>query len=105
MDPAPCELSRDVHAQAPRKACRVPRVTGAIGDKLARCGGYIVRDPGGRALGKVAWVRYTTRTDCPDTLVVRAVSSLSVRSRTAEIPTDRVHEVDPTLRTVTLAQG
>jgi hypothetical protein len=53
-------------------------------------------------MGKVAWVRYGSRTDCPDTLVVRAVGSLSVSSRTAEISTDRVHEVDPAQRTVTL---
>jgi hypothetical protein len=103
MEPAACELSRDLPTHAPSKTRRVSRVTGTIGEKLARCGGYTVRDPGGKPLGKVAWVRYTTRADCPDTLVVRAVSSLSVRSRTAEISTDRVHEVDPTLRTVTLA--
>jgi len=78
------------------------RVPGTIGEKLARCGGYTVRGPGGKTLGKVAWVQYTTRADCPDTLVIRAVSSLSMRGRTAEISTERVGDVDPTLRTVTV---
>jgi hypothetical protein len=82
----------------------VSRVSGTtIGEKLARCGGYMIREPGGKTLGKVAWVQYATRTDCPDILVIRAVSSLSMRGRTAEISTDRVGDVDPTLRTVTLS--
>lgn len=78
------------------------RATGTIGEKLARCAGYTVHGPGGDKLGKVAWVRYATRTDCPDTLVVRAARSRKVHSGTAEISTNRVDEVDPALRTVTL---
>lgn len=75
----------------------------AIGDRLARCGGFTVRSPKGEEFGKVVWVRYTSRADCPDVLVVRASRLFGARTRVAEISTDRVGNVDPSARTVTLA--
>lgn len=77
-------------------------VTSSIGEQLARCGGYTVRDATGVSVGKVAWVRYATRADCPDTLVVRAGKVFAARNRFAEIPTDRVETVDASARTITL---
>jgi hypothetical protein len=47
-------------------------------------------------------VRYTTRADCPDVLVVRASRVFGVRDRLAEISTDHIDHVDPSARTVTL---
>lgn len=73
-----------------------------IGDRLARCEGYAVRSGRGEDLGKVGWVRYATRADCPDVLVVRASGLFGVRNRLAEISTDRIDRVDPSARTVTL---
>jgi hypothetical protein len=74
----------------------------SIGEKLARCEGYVVRSGRGEDLGKVSWVRYTTRADCPDVLVVRASRVFGVRIRLAEISTDHIDHVDPSARTVTL---
>ncbi len=74
-----------------------------IGEKLARCNGYAVRGAGGETLGRVAWVRYATRADCPDTLVVRAGSLFAARNRLEDIATDRIKEVDTSSRTITLA--
>lgn len=78
------------------------RATRPIGEKLARCNGYAVRGPGGETLGRVAWVRYATRADCPDTLVVRAGSMFAARNRLEDIATDRIKEVDTSSRTITV---
>jgi hypothetical protein len=80
-------------------------VDSSIGQKLARCGGYTVRSGRGEKLGKVAWVRYTTRADCPDVLVVRTGRLFGARAHLAEISTGRVDRVDPPARTVTLAHA
>lgn len=77
--------------------------TRSIGERLAGCGGYTVRTTTGESLGKVAWVRYATRVDCPDTLVVRLGNVFGARHRIAEISSGSVEAVDATVRTVTVA--
>ncbi len=73
-----------------------------IGEQLASCGGYLVQGPDGQPVGRIAWVRYTTRADCPDTLVVRRAGRFGGRRRIADIPSDRVMNVNASDRTVTL---
>jgi len=79
-------------------------VTRSLGEKLARCAGYSVRSAAGESVGTVAWVRYETRADCPDALVVRAGRVLTSRDRLKHIPTHRVDQIDVPAQTVTLAQ-
>ena len=78
------------------------RLPAGLGAQLARCIGFAVQDDEGLPLGTVAWVRYGSRVDCPDVLVVRRRGVLGGRGR-VEIPTDHVTRVDPGARTVTLA--
>ena len=79
-------------------------VTRSLGEKLARCAGYSVRSAAGESIGRVAWVRYETRADCPDTLVVRVGRVVTSRDRLKHIPTDRVDQIDVPAQTVTLAK-
>jgi sporulation protein YlmC with PRC-barrel domain len=72
-----------------------------LGDQLAQCQGYLVRDARGREVGHVKWVRYESNAECPDALVVRPNRTL--RRATFEVPTSRVASIDVKSRELTLS--
>ena len=65
---------------------------------LGRCVGYRVDSPGGR-VGLVESLRFDSRADRPDFLVVR---TRSVRPRFLAVPVDDVEEIVPAERRLTL---
>jgi hypothetical protein len=75
-----------------------------IGEQLARCDGFVVRERDGRTIGRIAWLRYASRADCPDVLVIQRRGRLGGRAGITEIPADRVVQVDRAARTITLAE-
>lgn len=58
--------------------------------RLSRCAGFAVFDPGGR-VGVVAKLEFGSRTDRPDSLVVRRGW---IRHRAIRVPVEQVVEVD-----------
>src|SRR5438045_1835863 len=76
----------------------------SIGEQLARCDGFLVRGRDGRTLGTIAWVRYASRADCPDVLILQRRGRFVGRARNTDIPSRLVADVDSAARTVTLAE-
>ncbi len=76
----------------------------SIGEQLARCDGYTVRGRDGRTLGTIAWVRYASRADCPDVLIIRRRGRFAGRARITDIPSHLVATIDSAAATVTLGE-
>ncbi len=96
----PGEPHDDARGGAAPRVLELPRTVRFGRDYwLGRCTGYRVEAPGGR-VGTVESLRFGSRHDRPDFLVVRAGA---LRPRFVVVPVDDVEEIVPARRRVVLA--